>query len=110
MAAMIWPSVYVLAVGAASVIAGGLRSILLPPIGPASAQLPAWSQTERLSVAAAASSLPAATLVVSVKAASLEWASPAPMSAASHESATLPACQTPSELAQLMPGALRSIL
>ena len=57
---------------------GALRSILLPAIGPAVAQLPATSQTTRLSVLALAVSMPAATDVTSENEASAGFASPLP--------------------------------
>src|SRR2546425_11518606 len=52
---------YVVAIGALIEIAGAARSILFPPIGPAVAQLPTWSQTVRVPVDAFGVSVPAAT-------------------------------------------------
>src|SRR5438105_7453213 len=52
---------------AGTVSVGALRSTRFPPIGPAVAQLPAASQTDRVPVCAFASSDPTATFVARAK-------------------------------------------
>jgi hypothetical protein len=90
-------------------IAGGLLSTMLPPIGPAVEQLPATSQTVRDPVTAFAVSVPAGTEVVSVKLLSAEFAKPERPSFALHAMLTSLACQRPSVMPQLTPGAVLSI-
>src|SRR5262245_8576326 len=89
-------------------MAGPFRSIRLPGIGPAVAQLPARSQITRLSVPALASSEPKPTEVISRNDASPELASPIPVSLAVQASETLSACQAPSAAAQETAGAVTS--
>ena len=87
---------------------GGLRSTRLPPMGPAVTQLPAASQSCWVPVAALAVSTPAGTEVNSWKPAGEVAARPDRESAAVQASETSPACQFPSEAAQLKVGAVRS--
>jgi hypothetical protein len=87
-----------------------LRSIMLPEIGPAVVEFPIASATEWLAVEALAVSVPASTLVESVKLASLESARPEPPSLALQEMLTLLACQMVSALPQFTVAALRSIM
>src|SRR5436190_5686731 len=96
--------------GATSVMSGAFLSTLFPPTGPAAAQLPAPSQTVRLPVGALASSVPAATLVESVKFASAAFDKPDPPSLLEQASETSAACHEPSGDAQLMAGIVLSIL
>src|SRR5437773_12315619 len=85
-------------------IAGAFLSTLLPPTGPAIAQLPATSQTLRRSVSACDVSVFAGTLVVKLKDASpADW-NPDPESVAVHPRAASTACQAPSDAAQLIDG------
>src|SRR5437667_11148834 len=91
-------------------MSGALRSTLLPAIGPAVAQLPALSQTWRLSVDAFASSLPAGTLVDSEKLASAGFARPEPLSFAVQGMLTLLACQLPSGEPQVIVGGVVSLV
>ncbi len=94
--------------GVVTVMDGALRSILLPAIGPAVAQLPSTSQTTRLSVLAFAVSMPAPTDVTSENDASAGLARPVPESLAVQARATLVACHAPSGAAQAMVGAVLS--
>src|SRR5690242_17840144 len=89
-------------------IAGPRLSTMLPKIGPAVAQLPARSQTERLLVAALAVSEPAGTLVMSVKEASAALAKPVPLSRAVQASETSVECHRPSGAAQEICGGAAS--
>ena len=75
--------------------AGALRSTLFPPMGPAVAQFPAASHTRRVPVDAFASSTPAGTDVDNVKAASLAFARPDPLSRAAQPIETFAPCHTP---------------
>src|ERR1043165_3164076 len=75
---------------------GAFLSTLLPLTGPAFAQLPARSQTVRLSVEALAVSVPAATCVESRKLASAGSARPEPVSLAVHWMEMSVECQRPS--------------
>jgi hypothetical protein len=93
---------------AEQVSVGGLRSTLIPLIGPAVAQLSALSQTSWLSVEAFAVSVPVATLVVSVNDASAGFARPEPVSAAVQRRVTLDACQSVSVVPQETAGGLLS--
>ena len=88
-------------------IDGALRSILLPAIGPAVAQLPSTSQTTRLSVLAFAVSMPAPTDVTSENEASAGLTRPVPASLAAQARLTLAACHAPSGAAQVMVGSRR---
>src|SRR5437867_4116777 len=91
-------------------MAGGLRSIILPPIGSAVVQFPATSHTERVPVNAFAVSTPVATDVESEKEASARFASPEPPeSVAVQPIEILLACHTPSAVPQRTFGAVRSI-
>ena len=87
---------------------GERRSILLPVTGPAVAQLPAMSQTCRVPVDALGVSLPAATLVVSWKAASPALARPEPVSLAVQEIDTFNGCHAESAKPHDINGALLS--
>src|SRR3989442_5674049 len=93
---------------APAVIVGAFLSTLMPPIGPAVAQLLIASQTWSEPVEAFAVSLPDGTLVERVKLASDALARPDPESAAVHASETSVACQSPSGCAHWRVGAVVS--
>ena len=82
-----------------AVMVGGLRSTLIPAIGPAVAQLPALSHTWRLFVDADAVSTPVTTVVDSVKLASPGFASPDPLSDAVQATEMFPECHAESGVA-----------
>src|SRR2546423_382977 len=89
---------------------GAFLSTLLPPIGPAVEQLPATSHTARLLVEALTDSVPAGTLVESVKPLpSPPSARPDTESLAAHWTLTSPACQIPSACPHETEGAPLSI-
>src|SRR3954468_2542051 len=85
-----------------------MRSIMLPPIGPAVAQLPALSQTVRASVSALAVSAPPTTDVISVNDPSDELARPLNASTAWQESVTLSPCHRPSAASHVICGGAES--
>src|SRR5512133_1616909 len=90
--------------GVETEIAGARRSIRNGPTGPATAQLPATSHTERVAVAASAVSVPASTEVARVKLASAGSARPDAASEAVQVIVALPACQAPSASGQVIEG------
>src|SRR5258708_392288 len=90
------------------VICGGFLSTLLGPIGPAAAQLPATSHSWRVPVKAAAVSVPAGTLVVSVKFAGEFALSPEPLSLAVQAMLTSLALHKPSGETQMIAGGVVS--
>src|SRR5688572_32964979 len=83
-------------------------SILIPPIGPAVAQFPARSQTTRLSVTAAAVSVPAGTEVLSEKEVSAATANP-PLSVALQFTVMLDACHVGATGSQAICGGVLSV-
>src|SRR5688500_17394457 len=85
-------------------ITGAFLSTLLPPIGPAVAQLPTLSQTSRLPVSALAVSVPAGTPVERVNAASAELARPELASCAVQAMLTSLGCHCPSGGSQVITG------
>ena len=90
---------------------GGFLSTLFPPIGPAMAQLPATSHTERVPVSALPVSLPSGTFVASENDASAVFKSPAPpASVAVQGIVTFAADHWPLALPQAIAGGVRSIL
>src|SRR2546428_351187 len=100
-----WLSVVVIA---PAVIVGAFLSTLMPPIGPAVAQLLIASQTWSEPVEAFEVSLPDGTLVESVKFASDAFARPDPKSDAVQASETSVACQSASGATHWRVGALVS--
>src|SRR5688572_33265377 len=95
--------------GVREMLDGASLSTLMPPIGPATAQLPARSQTSRLSVAASAVSTSVGTAVVRVKVsvAAPSGANP-PSSVAVQSIWTSVACQSPSGWPQAIVGGVVS--
>src|SRR5687767_1390196 len=91
-------------------IEGAFLSILLPPIGPATAALSARSTMRCEPVAASLVSLPAATVVTSENAASAALASPDVPSDAVQATVTFPACHWSSAAPHAIDGAARSSL
>src|SRR5439155_26010853 len=89
---------------------GALRSILLPPTGPAWLQFAAASQTLREFVGAFVVSVPALTLVVGEKFASAALARPEPVSLARQPMERLSPCHEESALLHETCGVFVSIL
>src|SRR5262249_25653803 len=90
-------------------IAGAFLSTMMPAMGPAFAQFPARSQIRRLPVSEFAVSVPAGTLVFSVKVASPGFARPDPESLAEQPRVTSVACQSASGLAHMICGGVVSV-
>lgn len=94
--------------GAVIEMPGACLSILLPSMGPATAQLPALSHMFWLAVRASEFSVPVGTFVESEKLASSGLARPAPLSLALQVMPTSVACQIPSAAAQSAVGVVES--
>src|SRR5258706_6189160 len=89
---------------------GGFLSTLFPPIGPAMAQLPATSHTERVPVSALAVSVPSGTFVASENELSAAFKSPAPPASDTVQGiVTFAADHWPLALPHAIVGAVRSI-
>src|SRR5260370_36006080 len=90
------------------VICGGFLAALLGPTGPVTEQFPAMSHKVRLLVKAFAVSVPAGTVVASMKLAGELRSSPDPASLAVQAILTSLACQAPSGDPQLIAGGVLS--
>ena len=88
---------------------GGFLSTCFLKLGLRSEQFPIVPQTERLSVAALAVSVPSGMLVVRRNDASAEFATRLPLSLAVHRIDTSEPCHAPSGVSHLMSGGILSV-